>query len=234
AIALTAERRAQAARVEEARVIASAERVNNPAAYRIAAERLRQAEAELAVLDTRFADLDVRAPRAGRLVIENAGDLIGRHLAAGTIVGQVLPPASDRIRAALPQSLAEFLPGDRAAGASHRMAGVHVRLSDRPGHQIVAAMDRTVPTATTALPSPALASSGGGRFDLDPRDPDAMTTVDRFIQVDFTMAPQPEGARFGSRAFVKLDFGWEPVGHRLIRVTRRTFLRYFGGNPDGA
>ena len=84
---------------------------------------------------------------------------------------------------------------------------------------------REVPAGRDDLPSKALGGPGGGALPVDPRDPQGMKTLQRVFQVDIEL-PTSAGfaVTFGSRAYVRFDHYWEPVGKQIWRRARQLLL----------
>ncbi|MFN3823414.1 MAG: peptidase M50 [Pseudorhodobacter sp.] len=215
---LEAERAAQAARLAEAVLEGRLAAVRDRSAIRIADETEAEARRRLAELDRRIAALTVHAGIGGRLSITDADDQIGRYLDQGAVLGHVLPPRAETVRAVAPQHLAELLQG--------RLRGVELRLIG--GGTGPVEITRLAPSATRTLPAPALSRAAGGAIATDPTDPEGLRAVDPFFELDLRLPETLQDPLFGTRAIVKLDFGSEPVGYRLGRALRRAFLRHFG------
>jgi putative peptide zinc metalloprotease protein len=66
---------------------------------------------------------------------------------------------------------------------------------------------------------------GGGALPTDPRDPQGKRTFNRVFQVDIELPAEASSAgAFGSRAYVRRDFHWEPIGLQVWRRTRQLLL----------
>ena len=210
----------QTARLEEARVTAAAEQVRDRSAYMLAREQAAQEAARLEELLTRVSDLVVASSVDGVLFFPQPERLPGRYISEGEVVGFVRPKGVTVVRVALFQSDAEFL--------DDRLDSVVVMAVDRPDRSYAATVLRQVPAATNQLPSAALGSAAGGPFATDPADSSRSTALDRVVQLDI-LVPDMAADRFGGRVLVKFGLGWEPLGHRLIRSARLTFLNLFSG-----
>jgi putative peptide zinc metalloprotease protein len=210
----------QQARYEEAALTASAEQVRDQSAYRLAQEEALQQVALRDDLVRQVADLTVSGAIPGRAYFPQPERLEGRFVTEGELVGYVLPAGATTIRVALPQADAEFI--------DTRLESVSAMPVDRPDRPYRAALLRRVPAATNALPSPALGTAGGGPFAADPADAQGLTALDRLVQLDIAV-PDLAVERFGGRVLVKFGLGWEPVGFRLLRGVRLSFLSLFAG-----
>ncbi|OWU84980.1 hypothetical protein ATO6_11415 [Oceanicola sp. 22II-s10i] len=215
---LTARRRAAEARVTEARADLRIASVRDRAEIAIAQESLTQAQAELDRIADRIAGLTLHAGTDGEVDLPPPADLVGQWVAQGADVGHILPDRPAIIRAVAPEYLAELVDG--------RFRGAEVRLAETAGTHD-AALLRIVPAVERYLPSPVLGSGGGGDIALDPAD--ETQALDPVIALDLGAPGLRPGTRFNGRAFVRLDFGTEPLAPRLYRAVRRSFLRHFGG-----
>lgn len=210
----------QGARHAEALAIATAERVRDPASYQLAREQLAQEAARLENVTARVNDLVVAAGMSGAVFFPQPERLEGRFLAEGEVVGYILPHGVANVQAVLSQPDAEFL--------DEKLQAVSVMALDAPGIAHQASLVRRVPAATNVLPSAALGSEAGGPFPADPGDPDGLRALDRLVQIEL-FVPDLPAERFGGRVLVKFALGSEPVGYRVLRAVRVTFLDLFSG-----
>ena len=179
-------------------------------------------EAELARADQQLAQLAVRAQVGGRLVLPHADDLPGSYAPRGALLGYILTPGPANVRAVLPE--------EDALLVRNRVRRVEVRLVEAQRQVLPATLTREMPAATRALPAAALGERAGGRFATDPADKDGMRSVDPVYLVDVAVPGRlPE--RIGSRAWVRFDLGFEPIGTQALRRLRQLLLKHF--NPVG-
>ena len=216
--ALVASRAAQAARLRSAEQTARRAAVSERTALLAAEEVRADAERRLADLDRRIAGLDLHAGRAGRVSLPDDQDSLAQYLEQGTLLGHVLPSRPERVRAAAPQYLADLLQ-DRLSGASLRFV---------TGQVSSAEILRLAPAATRILPARALSRDAGGAISADPSDPEGLRALDGVLELDLGLPAGAAHVPFGTRVMVKLDFGAEPLGYRMVRAVRRVFLRHFG------
>jgi putative peptide zinc metalloprotease protein len=146
--------------------------------------------------------------------------LLSRFVEQGDLIGYVLGEGIDTVRVVVPQA--------DAALVRDRTERVEVRLSRRIGRVLPAAIRREVPGATHRLPSPALGSQGGGRFAVDPSDPDGLQTLEPVFQLEVALEQAASIGEIGGRAYVRLDHGAEPAAAQAYRGLRRLFLRRLG------
>jgi putative peptide zinc metalloprotease protein len=205
------------ARVEELEAQLESERFKNRVDAEITSAELRHARAELAAENMRAQRLTARSRTAGVFAVPTSQDLPGRFVREGQTIGYVLPPGSRTIRATIDQDDIDLV--------RKRLRRSTVKLAERVEDTLPARLVREVPAGSDELPSKALSSSGGGLFAVDPRDPHGTKTLRRVFQVDLELPDSvaPSGA-FGSRAYVRFDHEWEPVGNQMWRRVRQTLL----------
>ena len=175
---------------------------------------------ELADAQSRLAALDVASPAAGIWLAQSTADLTGREFRRGELIGYVLDGAAAEVRAIVPQSEIELV--------RHDTVTVSLRLASDPARVWpVSGVVREVPTASRDLPSPVLATFGGGPIPVDPGDEKHTRALEVVFEVDL---PLPEAAgsnRLGERVYVRFDHGTRTLGWRLARDVRQVFLRRF-------
>jgi putative peptide zinc metalloprotease protein len=204
----------------ELRARYNSERGDDLVQSRMTLDEIRSKSAALAHAKERIGDVVLRSPVGGSFVLAEAEDLMGRFLKQGDLVGYVLGETLDTARVVIPQSDAELV--------RHRTESVELRLSRSVGHVLPARVRREVPGASNELPSRALGSSGGGRFAVDPSDPDGVKTLDPFFQIEVSFAQDVPFGEIGSRVYVLLDHGSESISTQAARAVRRVLLRRLG------
>ena len=186
----------------------------------IARQRLADAEAELARARELTAEVAIRSSTAGTFVPVHGRDLLGRWVAQGEVLGYVVDRTKATARVAIAQEDVGLL--------RERTSAAWVRLAHDVGTVHPARIVREVPAATNRLPTLALGTRGGGSFELDPDDPDGLSTTVPFFQFDLALPDEARIAGVGERVHVRFDHGTEPLGHRAHRALRRLFLRRLG------
>ena len=157
-----------------------AERGRDRVRARITEEEIKTTSTALAYARERVGEVVVRSATRGSFVVLRPGDLLGRFVEQGDLIGYVLGESIDTVRVVVPQA--------DAALVRDRSKRVEVRLSRRIGRVLPAAIRREVPGATHRLPSPALGSRGGGAFAVDPSDPDGLRTLEPVFQLEVALA----------------------------------------------
>jgi len=192
------------------------------------AQALTHAEAELARMDERVAQLEIRSRLAGRMVITRQEDVPGQYLKKGQALGYVFAPGEIVVRAVVAD--------EDAALVSQRSRTAAVWLEERPGRTLRAQVRREVPAASFKLPSAGLADVNGGSIVTDPADSEHLRTLLPIFNVDVALAePLTERLerielieRIGGRAWVRFDFGAEPLALQWGRALGQLLLKHFG------
>lgn len=186
---------------------------------RLAQEQLTRARAALERAETRAGDLVMRAPRAGRFIVPDAGRLPGSFVHKGDVLGYVIGGDDVAVRAVVPQSDVDLV---RRRGES-----VALRFTEAADRTVPAMIARETPSALEAPPAPALSPEGGGPMLLDPTSRKHDRPLDQWYELVVRPAAGAPLERIGSHAFVRFDLGLEPIGWRLLRQGRQAMLRLF-------
>lgn len=192
--------------------------MSNPLKAQDAEQAMQKIGPELAWVEERLSQLEVRAQVAGTLVVPRQADLPGSFMKRGALLGYVFSPDQVRIRAVVQER--------DVAQVRERTRGVDVLLAEDPWRPLRAAMSRETPAATHTLPSAALGDRAGGRQITDPADQDGMQTLEPVFLVDLTL-PHDATRRVGGRAWVHFDHGAEPLARQWSRRLRQLFLKHF-------
>ena len=182
-------------------------------------EEMAAVAADLSRSREREAQLVLRSPANGRLVVPGAADLPGRFVSKGQLVAYVVEAKAPTARVAVGQ--------DDIGLVRARTRGVEVMLAGWGASPFPAEIRREVPGASRQLPSAALGSMGGGPYAVDPRDTQGVTTLGRVFQLELALPPEMSSPYLGARVFVRFDHGYEPVGFQVYRASRQLFLRHF-------
>jgi putative peptide zinc metalloprotease protein len=216
--ALDAQVEVQQARVDELDVRLASERFTERTRAVVTGQAL---EAERAALD-RLLDEAARhrlpARIDGHLILQRAGDLQGRFLRNGDIVGYVDPGGRRIVRVVVPQEDIDLV--------RLHVRSASLRLASAPEDVMDARLAREVPAGQDQLPSRALALDAGGPFAMDPRDPQGKKTLNRVFQFDLDAAADL-AAPVGTRVFVRFELEPLPLGRQAWRQVRQLFLSRF-------
>lgn len=181
-------------------------------------EEQRYVRQQLARVQERTDELVIRSRAEGVFVLPRAADLPGRFARQGDVLAHVLSQQTTTVRTVVPQQDIHLV--------RERTRSVQVRLAEEVAKVFPGAVTRVVPAASDELPTPALGSQGGGALAVDPSDPKGRKAVQRFFQLELTL-PHEGTAFVGGHAFVRFDFGWEPLGTQWYRQVRQLFLARF-------
>ena len=182
-------------------------------------EEMTAVTASLARTRERAGELMLKSAASGRFVLPNAGDLPGRFVSKGQLVGYVVEPKVLTVRVAVGQ--------DDIALVRERIRDVEVVMTEWGASPVTAKVRREVPGGSQQLPTAALGSGGGGPFAVDPRDRQGVTALERVFQVELALPEELRSPYLGARVFVRFNHGFEPVGLQAWRALKRLFLRRF-------
>lgn len=177
-------------------------------------------EADLVRTEERIADLTVKSPTQGKFRVPLLGDLNGRYVTKGDVVGYVIRPRPVTARVVVTQA--------DVALVRDRTVGVDVLVPDGQLRVLTGRIQREVPGASELLPSAALGTSGGGEIPVDPREPDGLTAFEKIFQFDVALPEDYRPSTYGGRVFVRIDHGTEPIAVQLYWAVRQVFLNQFG------
>ena len=214
---LNAELEALRAGVAELESRLVSERFTDRAKFEITTIELDNARAELTAKIKRAERLVARSGGEGTFAVITPQDLPGRFVREGQQIGYVLPPGSRIIRATIPQDDIDLV--------RDRLRSTTVKLTEHLDETLPARIIREVPAGREDLPSKALGGTGGGALPVDPRDRQGTKTLQRVFQVDIELPVNvASAATFGSRAYVRFDYHWEPIGRQIWRRARQLVL----------
>ena len=213
---LDARVRVQAARTEGLRLRYIATVVKDQAESQIAAEELRHAEADLALLRQRQKDLTVLSPSSGEFVVPHPNDLVGNFAKKGDVLAYVLRRDKPSIQVIVPEDDADLV--------RSRNTGIEFRLAHRVDTVQRATLAREMPMLTDRLPSPALSTIGGGDVSMDPTDPAKLRALTRSLQFEIAADPSLRVTALGERVYVRIRHEDEALAFRLYRAARQLLL----------
>lgn len=181
-------------------------------------EKLAYSQAELARVDEKLAQREVRAQADGVLVLPPAQQLVGQFKKRGEAIGYLLTGGPRVVRVALPQSQADLV--------RSRLGEVYVRLAEDIGPTYPGRITLQVPGTQQRLPSAALGDSAGGAIATAPHDQDGMTPLQPVVVMDIAL-PVAAGERFGARALVRFDHGTASIASQALRALQQLMLGHF-------
>ncbi|MDR5907397.1 HlyD family efflux transporter periplasmic adaptor subunit [Franzmannia qiaohouensis] len=184
-------------------------------------ETLRLTEQRLEDARQRAAAMVLNSPRDGLLLMPEGKPSLGRFVERGTPLAVVVRPEDLRVRSLVPTHRADRVRGD-AQSVSLR----------RPGSDasVAAGLAWMAPSASHDIPSDVLSVDGGGSVARDPQAESPLTAFRRHYLADFdasALIAEEQPVRLGQRVYVRVEHQPEPLGYRLWRDARRSFLRLF-------
>jgi putative peptide zinc metalloprotease protein len=215
---LTTEMSALEARLHALNARYQAELVNDRVAAQITDEEIEHIRQRLDELVLKTGKLNLLSHTEGTLLISNVDDLPGRFLKRGEMVGFVVDPQQVRVRTLIPQS--------DVGHVRERIESISLLLSDNMNTELPAELLREVPAADDSLPSPALATTGGGRIALSPTaGSDKPKTLNKMFHFELGFKQPPLLPRVGQRVHVKFMHGYQPIGYQLLDKLKQLFLK---------
>ena len=135
------------------------------------------------------------------------------------MLGYILDDEKPTVRMAVSQ--------DNIGQLQDRVVDIKVRFATDPGRDFNAEILRQAPEATNRLPSPALATTGGGRFPVIADSENRPVTLEKVFLVDLEPDFEGRDIPFGTRAYVRVNHGGEALATQWYRRLRQVFLRQF-------
>jgi putative peptide zinc metalloprotease protein len=192
---------------------------------RVQTEVIREAiEASTGALElarARLAELVIPSPRAGVFVLPQSEDMPQRFVRKGQLLGYVTQQSD-------PVTLRVAVSQDHIGRVRESVRAVSVLPADWTARPIRGELRREVPGGSMRLPTAALGVAGGGRFAVDPRDPDGRTTIERVFEMEVALGEAMPSDYLGRRMHVRFDHGYEALGFQAYRALRQVFLKRFG------
>jgi putative peptide zinc metalloprotease protein len=208
------------ARLSELEARYDAELVSDRVAANITKDEIGHITAKLDDARQRLEDLTIRSGADGTFVIPEADDLPGRFLKRGELLGYVIPPKIESVRAVVDQGDVDMV--------RSRTKDVSVRLAENLEKPLSAELRREVPAATEQLPSRTLSMEGGGKIPVDPRQLFNLQAFQKIFLFDVALTEAaPDDAYIGGRVYLRFDHGAEPLVQRWYRTLRQLFLKRF-------
>lgn len=196
-----------------------AERETNLVKAEILKEEYRVAQLELEHVDTKIKAMTITAAKTGRILLPEADDLPGKYIHHGEIIGYILDDQPPSIRMAVLQ--------ENIGQLREHVADIKARLINDPNNELDASIIRLTPEATNKLFSPALATIGGGKIQVEPDKEKDLITLEKIFWVDLKFNPSYNPIPIGSRVIVRINHGGEPISKQWYRRIRQAFLRQF-------
>jgi putative peptide zinc metalloprotease protein len=203
------------ARVRQVRLQENVARETGGVSLRVLQRRRETAEAELADLQQRRRELEIRAPLAGIWVSPRATDLVGELTSRGRLVGQVIQPPEYEFVAVVSQD-------DSARLFAHAAPHAEIRLPGQAGEIIAVSGVQLVPGRQNILPSAALGWNAGGPVKVQANDPDGLLTAEPYFKA-IARVGEPGAAALlhGQTGYIRFTTGTEPLLHQGWRRFRQ-------------
>ena len=177
---------------------------------------IRSAKAAVTDLEQQERMLSINSTASGRIVYKDPHELGEKYISGGDTIGYIVTNEQPLIRAVIDQNRVHLL--------ERELVAVELVIADQVDHIYSAKLEHQVPASTITLPSSALGTAGGGKIPVDPSDASGTTASHEVYQLDFRL---PEGAitnAVGTRAYVRLMHGKEPLIKQWGRDVRQLFI----------
>lgn len=207
------------AQYDEAVLRLNASVATTPLQTSIQSQRLALSQSELARIRSYRAAQQVVAQSGGVFVPRRLDDLTGQHVAKGELLGYLVEGGAWHVRVAVRQRDIDRIQSDTQA--------VSLRFASDLGRVYRGTLGAQVPRATTALPSPALGTAGGGPIAADPGG-QGTTALESLFWVDIEVEGFEAPVFYGQRVYVRFAHGDLPLAQQLWRSGRQVFLDQFG------
>lgn len=188
--------------------------------------QLQRLRSDLAAVEQRLAQLDIRAAVSGRLSMPQQADRAGSYVPKGGVMGHIIHREASTVRVAVSEHAAALLNTDTRA--------ITARLAEAPDVALAAVRTNTSTAASQRLPSAALADRSNGPHVVDPSDPQHLNTREPVFLVDLTLPDADAhgvGGRTGGRVWVRFEHSATPLALQWGRQLQQLFLRSF--KPGG-
>ncbi|MFT7089642.1 MAG: putative peptide zinc metalloprotease protein [Glaciecola sp.] len=167
-------------------------------------------------LEVRLENLTTKSQVKGQLFVIDDDDNYGDWLKRGDVLAYVIGPNRVKINAMLPEYLIDEV---RSEVVSIRLMGSSDLLPIESIQEW-----RVFPSTSKNVISPLLAEQGGGRIKLDPSQENKAISSYFYVEV----LPKSQFLSYvNQRVYLQFIHEDEPLGYRIYRQVRRTFLSYF-------
>jgi putative peptide zinc metalloprotease protein len=207
------------ARLNELKNQYRAKRIENPVEAGLIREEVGVAESEYAYLQDQMNSMALKANVSGTLVIPQAEDLPGRFVHQGEVLGYVVDKPASTVHMAVSQ--------DHIGQLRQQIKDIRIRFANDTDTEYSASIISQAPEATNQLPHAALSIAGGGSFIVTGDSNNPLLALQKVFLVDLRFDPGQQNIPFGTRAYVRIDHGGEPLATQVMRRVRQIFLRQF-------
>lgn len=200
---------------------------DEPVQRNIIRDELQHLQARLQDSTKRMGELVVRSPAQGIFLISDAGDLPGRFVRRGELLGYVIDYSRITVQVVVAQDDIDLV--------RKMTRRVELRSVENIPDLLVATVKRVVPGATNQLPGEALGARGGGTLALDPsansgagHNPQTTAAASVFVfELELDDRKALPLRHIGSRIYARFEREPEPIGTQAYRAARRVFLSLF-------
>jgi len=192
---------------------------NEQAAAQALAKKIELKQRELERLDEKIAELVIRAPHEGQWFAPGLDRSRGRYLMAGDPAGVLVDLRDPLVETVIGQ--------DEAARLFVEVADrVEMRLPGAPEQTFGGSIIAKVPAGQKVLPSPSLATTGGGEIALNPDEP--KETAQPFFRVFVRPDEDRPFLRANQRVAVRFALPSKPLAVRWYRALLQLLQKRFG------
>ncbi|RKZ90536.1 MAG: hypothetical protein DRQ43_11185 [Gammaproteobacteria bacterium] len=216
---LQTEEKIASARLNELQSQYRAKRNSNRVEAGIIKEEIQVAESELAHIIKKNKSMSITAFKSGTLYLIQADDLPDRFIRQGELLGYIMDQKLSTVRMAVTQ--------DHIGQLRQNIEDIKIRFASDAGREYSATITRQAPEGTNQLPSAALSTRGGGQFIATPGRNNELIVQQKVFIVDLHFDNQQQNIPLGSRAYVRINHGGEPLATQIYRRVRQIFLRQF-------
>lgn len=196
-----------------------AKRVSNLVEAGIIKEEIQVAKSELTHILDKNKSMSITAFKGGTLILPQAEDLPGRFIKQGELLGYILAQQASTIRMAVTQ--------EHIGQLRQNIKDIKIRFASDINREYSATIIRQAPEATNQLPSAALSTQGGGQFIVRPDSENPLLIQQKVFLVDLQFDSRQQNMPLGTRAYVRIHHGGEPLARQVFRRVRQVFLRQF-------
>ncbi|MES9813628.1 MAG: hypothetical protein ABW159_12280 [Candidatus Thiodiazotropha sp.] len=183
----------------------------------IVLEEMRLVETEISQKREQASRLILGSPVEGIFLVQQPGDLPGRFLTQGELIGYVLDDRRPEIRVVVSQ---------QDIGLVRQFSrNINAVYADRPADDLPVSLQRYIPESRQRLPSPALGRLGGGKIVLHPEDEDGTRPLEAVFEIRLQLDQRT--IRLGERVIVRFEHRPLPLGWQWYRSVRQMFLKRF-------
>lgn len=167
-------------------------------------------------LESRISSLVIKSQVDGKLYLNNENDKIGDWLKRGDVLGFVVAEEHIKINAMLPEYLIEEV--------RNEVESIRLMISSDLQPLDTIKDWKIFPSTSREVVSPLLTEQGGGEIKLDPSQENK--TIESYFFVEILPKEQLH-SHINQRVYLQFVHKGEPIGFRVYRIIRRTFLSYF-------